>query len=151
MVNTEQIKQLRAETGISVAQCKNALEASNGDYAGALDWLKAKGVEIAGKKGDRQLGAGVISAYIHAGGSIGVLLELLCETDFVSGNPGFKAVADDLAMHIAATAPENVEALLAEDFIKDPSLKIEAVISGATQKFGERVVLARFSRFAVGA
>ena len=151
MVSTEQIKKLRADTGISVAQCKNALEATNGDYDQALVWLKEKGMEIAGKKGDRDLGAGLISAYIHAGGSIGVLLELGCETDFVSGSPEFKELAEDLAMHVAATGPENIEKLMTEDFIKDPSLKIEAVINNATQKFGERVVLVKFTRFTVGA
>lgn len=148
MIDAAKIKTLREQTGISFAQCKEALEFSGGEMEGALAWLKEKGATIAQKKSERELGAGTVSAYIHQG-VIGTLVELRSETDFVSKNPDFKALADDLAMHVAATDPADVAALMAEPFIKDPSLTIEQVIQGAGQKFGERVELSRFSRLAL--
>ena len=104
---------------------------------------------IALKKGDRTLGAGVIAAYIHASGLIGTMVELSCETDFVAKNPEFKSIAHDIAMHAAAMNPADNAELLAQDFIKDPSQKIQDLVNGAVQKFGERTELRRFARFAV--
>jgi len=149
-ISTEDIKDLRQATGISIAQCKKALEEADGDKTKALEILKAKGADIVGKKSDRDFGAGFVNSYIHAGGSIGTLVELSCETDFVSKNEEFGALVFDLGMHIAAANPENIESLLEQEFIKDPSLKIGDLIQEATQKFGERVEITRFSRFAVG-
>lgn len=105
-ITTEQIKELRDKTGISVMQCKKALEEAGGDMEKAIIILRKAGAASAAKKSDRSLGAGVIAAYIHGNGSVGVMLELGCETDFVSGNAEFKAVAYDIAMHIAAQNPE---------------------------------------------
>lgn len=105
MVTSEQIKQLREQTGISVMQCKKALEDAGGDMEQALDLLRKKGTEIAAKKSDRELGAGVIASYIHSDKRMGVLVELLCETDFVARNEEFVALADDIALHIAAMNP----------------------------------------------
>ncbi|MFZ2049101.1 MAG: elongation factor Ts [Minisyncoccia bacterium] len=104
-ITTEEIKALREETGLSIMQCRKALEEAGGDKEKARILLQKKGGEIAGKKGDRTLGAGVIASYIHSSGAIGVLVELSCETDFVAKNPEFKAVAYDIAMHVAATSP----------------------------------------------
>ncbi len=104
-ITTEEIKKLREETGLSIMQCRKALEDAGGDKEKAKILLQKKGGEIAGKKGDRNLGSGVIASYIHSSGSIGVLVELSCETDFVAKNPEFKAVAYDIAMHVAATSP----------------------------------------------
>lgn len=104
-ITTEEIKALREETGLSIMQCRKALEEAGGDKEKARILLQKKGGEIAGKKGDRTLGAGVIASYIHSSGAIGVLVELSCETDFVAKNPEFKAVAYDIAMHVAATNP----------------------------------------------
>lgn len=146
MIDAAKIKALREQTGISFAQCKEALESSKGEMEGALAWLKEKGASIAQKKSDRELGAGVVTAYIHQN-LIGVLVELHSETDFVSKNPEFKALADDLAMQVAATDPADNTALLAEPFIKDPAVTVGQIIQGAVQKFGERVELARFVRF----
>ena len=86
-------------------QCQKALEEAGGDKKKAILILKEKGAEIAAKKGDRTLGAGVVVSYIHTGETVGVLLELLCETDFVAKSPDFKSVARDIAMHIAAMKP----------------------------------------------
>ncbi|MBI5140382.1 MAG: elongation factor Ts [Candidatus Vogelbacteria bacterium] len=105
MITADQIKQLRDATGISVMQCKKALEDAGGDTDKALVFLKKKGIEVAAKKSDRTLNAGVVEAYIHPGGAVGAMVELNCETDFVSRNEEFKALAKDLVMHIAASAP----------------------------------------------
>ena len=105
MATTEEIKELRAKTGISVMQCKNALDEAKGDMDKAIALLTKKSGAIAAKKAGRTLGSGVISSYIHGNGSVGVLLELACETDFVAKNEDFKSLAHDIAMHIAAMNP----------------------------------------------
>lgn len=106
MVTTEQIKELRDMTGVSVMQCKKALEEAGGDMEKAVVILRKKGGEAANKKADRTLGAGLVQAYVHSNGTVASLVELTCETDFVSGNPEFKTLAYDLAMHVAAANPE---------------------------------------------
>ena len=107
-ITTEQIKNLRDQTGVSVMQCKKALEEAGGDIAKALVILRKKSGELAAKKGDRTFGAGIIQAYIHANGSVGTIVELNCETDFVSNNEEFKTLARDIAMHATATNPKFV-------------------------------------------
>ncbi len=150
MADIHSIKELRDQTGISVAECQKALEEASGDKERALEILKARGAEVADKKSDRHLGAGVISSYIHGHGTLGVLVELSCETDFVAKNEGFEALAIDIAMHIAAMNPADTAELLTQEFIKDPALTIESLIQQGTQKFGERIVLPRFARFEIG-
>lgn len=147
MATVEEIKALRDETGLSVMQCKKALEEAEGDKEKAIQILKEKGSDIAGKKGDRNLGSGTVASYIHANGNIGAMVELLCETDFVGKNPEFKQIAYDIAMHISAMRPENNEELLKQDFIKDTSKTIEDMVNGAVQKFGERTEVGRFVCF----
>ena len=93
MVTTDTIKELRDSTGVSVMQCKSALEEAGGDKEKALAILKKKGVEAALEKSDRNLNAGIIASYIHGTGTIGVMVELACETDFVSKNSEFKQLA----------------------------------------------------------
>ena len=150
MITTDQIKALRDKTGISVMQCKQALESADGDEGKALELLKKKGAEIAAKKSSsRNLGAGVVVSYIHTGETVGVMLELLCETDFVAKNPEFKSVARDIGMHIAAMSPGDVSELLEQPFIKDPSKKISDLINNTVQKFGERTEIGQFVRFSV--
>ncbi len=106
MVTTDVIKKLRDETGVSVMQCKKALEEAGGDVAKAIVILKKKGADAAAKKADRNLNAGTIAAYVHATGTVGAMVEIACETDFVAKNPEFKQLAYDIAMHIAASKPE---------------------------------------------
>src|SRR3989344_7953904 len=101
VITTEQIKDLRDQTGVSVMQCKKALEEAGGDIAKALIILRKKSGEMAAKKGDRTFGAGTVQAYIHANGNVGAMVTLVCETDFVSGNDEFKTLARDICMHIA--------------------------------------------------
>lgn len=105
-ITTEEIKALRRETGVSVMQCKKALEEAGGDKAKALVILRKRSSEIAQKKSERVLGAGVVQSYIHNTGAIGAMVLLSCETDFVAKNEEFKALAYSIAMQVAATNPE---------------------------------------------
>lgn len=105
-ISTEQVKTLRDQTGISVMQCKKALEESKGDMEKALVILRKKSGEISAKKGDRTFRAGTVQAYIHSNGTVGAMVELNCETDFVANNDEFKALARDIAMHVTATNPK---------------------------------------------
>lgn len=150
MATTEMIKELRDKTGLSVMQCKKALEESNDDLDKALLNLKSQGANIAAKKGDRELGAGVISSYIHATKNVGALVELDCETDFVAKNDEFSALAYDIAMHVAAMNPENIDDLLEQPFVKDASMTVNDVIQNGIQKFGENTKVNKFTRFVVG-
>ena len=149
MITTENIKALRDETGLSVMQCQKALEAAGGDRLKALEILKEKGAEIASKKKDRTLGAGTVAAYIHSGETVGAMVELLSETDFVAKNPEFKAVAKDIAMHIAAMNPQDTDELLTQPFIKSSGETIGEIINGTIQKFGERAEIGKFTRFSI--
>lgn len=106
MVTPDLIKELRELTGVSVMQCKKALEEAGGDKEKAIIILKKKGAEASAKKGDRTLGATQIASYVHSTGTVGVMVELACETDFVARNPEFKQMGYDIAMHIAALRPE---------------------------------------------
>lgn len=155
MITTDEIKKLRDVTGISVMQCRKALEEANGDFDKAIVILRKRGAEVAAKKADRTLGAGVVSSYIHATGSVGTMVELYCETDFVSGNEEFKRLAYDIAMHIAASNPEFLKSedvteeaknLAKEVFLKEVAGKPEAmkekILEGKLQSyFSERVLL----------
>jgi elongation factor Ts len=118
-ITTEQVKELRDKTSISVMQCKKALEEANGDMDKAMVILSKKGAELAAKKGDRTLGASIIASYIHASGTAGAMVELACETDFVSKNEDFKAMARDIAMHVTAQKPK---------FLKVEDISEEAIL-----------------------
>ena len=105
-ITTEQVKALRDQTGISIMQCKKAIEEAGGDIEKALVILRKKSGELVAKKSDRTFGAGTVQAYIHATGTVGAIIELDCETDFVADNEGFKTLARDIAMHVTATNPK---------------------------------------------
>lgn len=145
----DKIKQIREETGASIGEIRSALEASSGDAAKAKDVLRQKFGVIAEKKSTREVKAGIVEAYVHASGRIGVLLELQCETDFVARNPEFRKLAHDIAMHIAAMMPADTETLHAQEFIRDPSRKIGDIINEAVGKFGENIKLGDFTRFEI--
>ena len=144
-ITTDQIKALRDKTGVSVMHCREALIEAAGDMAKAEEILHKRAAASAGKKVDRELAAGVIGSYVHDG-TVGAMVLLASETDFVAKNPEFVALAKELAMQVSAMAPENTEALLAEPFIKDGSKTVKDLLHEATQKFGERVEIAEFSR-----
>jgi elongation factor Ts len=126
-ITPQQIKDLRERTGLSVMDCKLALEQTEGDMEKALLVLRKKSSAAAAKKSDRTLGAGVVQAYIHASKDIGAMVMLSCETDFVSKNPEFVTLAHDIAMHATATSP---------DFIKREEVQEEDVAK-AKQLFTE--------------
>lgn len=192
-ISSTQLKQLRDQTGISVMQCKKALEEAGGDMDKAVIILKKKRSEAADKKADRELAAGTIGSYMHNTHEVATLVLLACETDFVSKNEEFIALAKDIAMHVAASNPKYIlksevddtilakatevfmseigadkpeemrakilegkmtsyfkeQILMEQDFIKNPETTIGEMISGAVQKFGENVSIAKISRLSV--
>lgn len=147
MITSDKIKELREQTQVSIMACKKALEESDGDIEKAKIVLQQAGAKIADKKANRELKAGIIESYIHAGGKVGVLVEGRCETDFVAKNEDFKLFLHDVAMHIAASAPEEVEELLEQSFIKNPGITIGDYVKEAIQKFGENIEISRFTLF----
>jgi elongation factor Ts len=148
-ISVDNVKALRERTGISIAECKKALEAANGDMEKALEVLRARSVEISAKKQDRELGAGTVASYVHSNAQVGTLVLLSCETDFVSKNEEFIALARDIAMHATAMRPADVAALLEQPFIKDGGKTIANLLSEGTQKFGERIEVSGMQVFSV--
>jgi elongation factor Ts len=104
-VNAKDVKQLRDLTGAGMMDCKKALQESGGDLDKAVDWLRAKGAARAAKRAEKSANEGTVGSYIHFDGRTAVILELNCETDFVANTDAFKALAKDLAMHVASSAP----------------------------------------------
>jgi len=158
------VKELRAETGAGVMECKRALEQANGDFARAKDLLREQGLARAAKKADRATSQGLVDAYIHAGGRVGVLVEVNCETDFVARTEEFRQLVHDIAMQIAAMNPPRIGhepdgdgagsdelPLLKQPFIRDPSITIEDLVKTFIARSGENVVIRRFARFELGA
>lgn len=155
MITTEQIKQLREETNVSVMQCKKALEEAGGDVEKAKIILHKISKQSADKKADRTLGAGAVVSYIHNSGTVGVMLELLSETDFVAKNEDFRMLARDIAMHAAAMAPEYIKMddvkpedrerakeLFEQDALDKPAEIRAKIIEGKLAAyFGEKVLL----------
>jgi elongation factor Ts len=168
------VKDLREKTNAGVMDCKRALVEAKGNFEQAVQILKTKGLAAAQKKAERQASQGLVFSYIHAGGKIGVLLEINCETDFVARNAGFQELAKDIALQIAGAHPTAVyvsrqqvkpeEAgkngnaekyyeqvcLLDQPFIKNPSLTIQQLIQAKIAELGENIVVRRFSRFQLG-
>lgn len=107
-ISSGQVKDLREKTGAGMMDCKKALVETGGDFEKAVEFLRKKGLSAAAKKADRVAKEGAVSAYIHGGGKIGVLVEINCETDFVARNEQFQNFVRDIAMHIAAAAPQYV-------------------------------------------
>lgn len=159
-------------TCASVAHCKSALEESGGDIKKAVVLLRKLGLEIAAKKQSRHSKEGRIEAYVHLGNKIGVLLEVNCETDFVSRNSDFIQFAKDVSMQIAASSPAYIRkedvpqdvieqeknkedfystnCLLEQVFVKDPGITVKDYLGSLVAKLGESIVIRRFSRYKVG-
>ena len=146
-MNTQALKDLRDKTGASVMMIKRALEEAGGDTQKALDVLKRLGHDAAAKKESRETLAGKIEAYIHAGGRVGTLVELRSETDFVARNEEFSKLARELAMHIAAMNPQNVEELLVQPYIRDEKKTIADLVKNASASFGGHIEIRQFVRF----
>ncbi|MFC1646064.1 elongation factor Ts [Candidatus Omnitrophota bacterium] len=172
VATTNKIKQLREETGVSIMECKKALEKTKGNIENAKELLKKRGLEIAAKKSSRATSQGRIESYIHHNHKTGVLVEINCETDFVAKNEDFTKLCKDIAMHIVAARPlylrkEDVSkkdipeeekpevfykraCLLEQPFIKDEKMTINDYVSSVIAKTGENILIRRFVRFVLG-
>jgi elongation factor Ts len=142
----EKIQKLRELTGAGVMECKKALDQAEGDIEKAKAIIFEMGLARAEKKSERKTGAGLLETYIH-NNRVGVLLELRCETDFVARNEKFKELAHNIAMHIAAMNPENIDELLSQNYIKDESKTIEQIVKSSIATIGENIKIERFCRY----
>ena|SRR3972149_2170224 len=145
-IDIEIVKKLREETQASIADCKKALEESSGDYKKAIVWLRKRGAEIAEKKAQRETSQGIVESYVHGNGKSGVLVVLLCETDFVAKTEEFKNLAHEIALQISAMDPKNVSDLLKQEYIRDPGMTIEDLVKQTIGKLGENIQVREFSR-----
>ncbi|MGH2532491.1 MAG: translation elongation factor Ts [Thermomicrobiales bacterium] len=176
-ITAEQVKALRERTGAGIMDCKRALQETDGNLDMATEILRQQGLAKAEKKSGRVAAQGLVEPYIHAGGRIGAIVEVNCETDFVARTPDFRALAHDLAMQVAATAPRYLSedeippadaaaiesefgdrkraleavSLLDQPFIKDAKLTIRDLVRAQVGKLGENIIVRRFARFEVGA
>ena len=149
-IDAKLVKTLREKTGAGMMDCKNALVDSNGDLDKAVDYLRKSGVAKAEKKGTRDTREGLVYSYIHAGGRLGVLLELNCETDFVAKTDGFTELAHNLAMQIAATNPLSLDRESIDDEIIVREKEIftdQAKSEGKPDNIIEKMVEGRLSKF----
>jgi len=145
----DSIKKLRAETGLSVADIKDALKEANGDEAKALKILSSRGHKIAEKKAGREAKEGIVESYIHSTKKVGAIIVLNCETDFVAKSSDFQELAHDLAMQVVSMAPKDADELMKQAFIKEPDLTIKELLSKYIAKLGENIKVGEFSRFNV--
>ncbi len=148
-ISVDQIKKLRQDSGAGIAGCKEALSESEGDLEKAKEILKKKGFEKGAKKGDREVKAGLVDVYSH-NGKVGVLIEVLCETDFVARTDDFKNLSHELSLQIASMNPSSVEELLTQEYIRDNSLTVDQLIKSVSGKLGENIQVGRFERIALG-
>lgn len=149
-VTAELIREVREETGAPMMRAKKVLDEQGGDKVKAMEILKKEGFEKMAKRTDRETANGIVVSYAHHTGKVATLVELLCETDFVAKNEMFVELANSIAMQISAMNPKDNEELLSQDFIKDPSKKVEELIREVTTKTGEVIRLGRFTRIEVG-
>lgn len=153
-ISSAQLKELREKTGISVMQCKKALEEAEGDMDKAMVLLKKKGAEVAEKKADREFGAGVIGTYTHNTNEVAAIVHLACETDFVAKNEKFVALARDIAMQVAAMNPqyrtrdeidesavESAKAVFAKEVADKPEDLQEKILEGKLDAYFKETIL----------
>lgn len=149
-VTASLVKELREKTGAGMMDCKKALGESGGDLQKAVDYLRQKGLAAAAKKADRVATDGAVGAYVHAGGKLGVLVEINCETDFVARTAEFQALLKDIAMQVAATNPRCVrrEEISADDFEREKVIyRQQALESGKPEKVVEMIVQGKMEKF----
>ncbi|UPA28733.1 MAG: translation elongation factor Ts [Verrucomicrobiota bacterium] len=147
-VTAKMVSDLRSSTGAGFVDCKQALVEANGDFEEAVTILKKKGIATAAKKAGREATEGIIESYIHAGGRIGVLLELRCETDFVAKNSEFQSLAKDICMHIAASSPLYVSREEVPSEILDKEREIAAAqAAGKPQNAIDRIVEGKLDKW----
>jgi elongation factor Ts len=149
-ISASQVKELREKTGVGIMDCKQALKESQGNIEQAIDFLRKKGIATAKKRGGRQTSEGMVQSYIHAGGKIGVLVEVNCETDFSAKTDDFTNFVKDLAMQIAATNPISIdrEGTPPETLKKEMEIyAIQARESGKPEKVVEKIVEGKMKKF----
>lgn len=150
-ISANAVKDLREKTGAGMMDCKKALQENEGDFDKAVDWLRAKGLSKAAKKAGRIASEGTVQSYIHAGGRIGVLIEVNSETDFVARNEGFQEFVKDVAMHIAAMAPQYVRI---EEISEDARereknvLRAKAIEEGKKPEFLDKILDGQLKKWA---
>lgn len=148
-MSASDVAKLREETGAGVMDCKRALDDAKGNYDQAKKLLSENAAAIAKKKAERATKHGMIDSYVHAG-KIGVLIEVLCESDFVAKNEDFKKMVHQLALQIASMNPKDVAELLQQDYIADPSMKVSDFVNTLIGKIQENIKINRFNRIELG-
>jgi elongation factor Ts len=149
-ISAAAVKELRDKTGAPMMDCKNALVESKGDLEKAVDWLRKRGIAVMGKKAGRVTKEGSVESYIHAGGKIGVLLEVNCESDFVARTEDFKELIHDIAMHIAASDPKFVrkEDVTPEAYEREKDIyRAQAASTGKPPQVVDKIVEGKMSKF----
>jgi elongation factor Ts len=149
-ITAEMVKSLRQQSGAGIMECKNALKETSGDVEEAVTFLRKKGLAKADKKADRVTSEGTIGTYIHPGNKIGVMVEVLCETDFVANTPDFQQLSKDICMHIAASKPRFVSREEVTDDVLGREKEIyaaQARDSGKPEKIIDKIVLGKMDKF----
>lgn len=145
-INLKEIKSLREETGLGIMEVKKALVEAKGDVTKAKEILKKSGLAKLAKRDDKETGEGQVYAYVHPGGSMGALIKVLCETDFVASSDGFVNLCKEIAMQVVSMKPESVAELLSQSYIRDPKKKIKDLVEEAAITFKEKVVVKDIAR-----
>jgi len=149
-VSANMVKELREKTGAGMMDCKKALAETGGDFQKALDYLRQKGLATAAKRAGRVASEGRVGSYIHAGGKIGVMVEVNCETDFVAKTDDFQAFAKDVAMHIAASNPSYIrrEEVTADVLDREKEIyRAQARDAKKPEKVTEKIVEGKLEKF----
>ena len=146
-ITSQMVKELRELTQAGMMDCKTALVEVAGDMEKAVAWLREKGLAAAAKKAGRIAAEGMVASYINEDATVGVIVEVNCETDFVAKTDHFKAFCKDVAMHIANAAPADVDALMGQPFMANPEKTITDLVSDATVAIGEKISIRRFTRY----
>ena len=149
-ITAAMVKELRDKTNAGMMDCKKALTENDGDMSKAVDWLRQKGLAVAAKRGDRTASEGQVMSYIHAGGKLGVMLEVNCETDFTGKNDQFVQFAKDVAMHIAAANPVCIseDELPADMVEKERQIyRAQALEQGKPEKIVDKIIEGKLAKF----
>ncbi len=147
-VTADQVKKLREKTGVSMMECRNALVESHGDMEKSVDLLRKKGIAKASGKADRITKEGFLGSYIHSNGKIGVIVEVLCETDFVAKNESFKTFTKDLAMHVAAASPLYLkrDEVPADVIMREKAIHAESV-KGKPENVAQKILDGKMDKY----
>ena len=149
IINIDQIKELRSQTGVSVMECKKALEEAGADLKKAKEILRKIGAAVLEKKQGKEAREGRVEAYIHLTGKIGAVIVVSCETDFVARTEDFKNLAHELAMQVAAMNPKDTKELLNQPYIRDITKTVGDFLNEEVAKLGEKIEVREFKRFEI--